>query len=933
METEFVDFGAGPIVKPGKTTIFYKPDGNEIIVGSADSQVSVFKTTPDSRKAAEATVLRHMEEISCLAVNGARFVTAGTDGLVITYKNNEFERILIRSSVAVRSVAFNPEGLKLAIAGDDNDIRVVLVSDNSKIVSLKGHTTSLKCVEYDPSGEYIISSSCDGDVRIWSVGASEPAPRCVKVLKNIMSASKADHSFTAKVSWSPDRSCFAFPGKNNDIRMYTNGMWTPHSVLNNGHTEIISTFSWSPNGYYMATTSEDKLLIIWDVQNKKIVRKAIVVTLITEIAWSPVENQLVFANETGEVFYWDKVIPESNSNLPHPSRIRQNIQKELLEAQSQDPYSLEQKSLEPLSNSRFLDTIASDEDGEDLQSEGDDVDMIDAEDDFVIDDDGAGYTESMKEQERLQNLHQQRMNMNASRTSAPQSVVFNSPSTFQPGETPYNKENRIEPKEGERRYLCFNLVGAIYTIYQDDHSVINAELHDQTMHRNFHFTDYSNFTMAALSESGAVFAVESKEAPPKQKKTRITDDGQEETEEEEEEEFTASVLHYRPLTLRAGGDKDWTFNLPSGEDVIAVAINNVSVIAATSAGFIRVLSLSGVQRHIFSLGNIVTLAAMNDLAFLVFATGPGFTGEQNLEYLLINSETNDVLQKDKIQLTGGSWLTWAGFSETTQIATYDSQSILRVLHRQRRPNQGTWVPIFDGKVYAKSIERSEKYWPVGVLRDRLMCVVLRGENKYPFFPRPAVSEAPLELPLIEPTSETGQIEQAYLSSLYRNLHERDEAEATQKLEEYQDSFDAADIELDKDILRLINLACKAERPSRALDLTHSLRLSESVDKAIRVATYHHLSNLATNLMRIKETKFRFHERVNPVSLNESYASQPSLFESNIPTLENGLSLLEKSEIDTRKRLTVDDDDDVSMGSLEDSSQRKKKPKPFQFSQT
>lgn len=120
----------------------------------------------------------------------------------------------------------------------DNDIRVVLIADNSKIVSLQGHTTSLKSIDYDPTGEYIASSSCDGDIRIWSVGPNEPAPRCVKVLKNITPASKPDHALTAKVLWSPDKSCFAFPGKNNDIRMFTYGLWTPYSTLENGHTEV-----------------------------------------------------------------------------------------------------------------------------------------------------------------------------------------------------------------------------------------------------------------------------------------------------------------------------------------------------------------------------------------------------------------------------------------------------------------------------------------------------------------------------------------------------------------------------------------------------------------------------------------------------------------------------------------------------------------------
>ena len=161
--------------------------------------------------------------------------------------------------------------------------------------------------------------------------------------------------------------------------------------------------------------------------------------------------------------------------------------------QSQEPYSLEPSSLDPQSiephsydsrkkeRNRFFDTMANvdedDDEGEDLGSEGDDVDMMDAEDDFIIDDDGAGYVETAEERQK----HQQRLNLsNVHRNGVAyqKPVVFVPPTTFQPGETPFNKlgNNRQDAAEGERRYLCYNLVGAMYTIHQDNHSIVNVEL-------------------------------------------------------------------------------------------------------------------------------------------------------------------------------------------------------------------------------------------------------------------------------------------------------------------------------------------------------------------------------------------------------------------------------------------------------------------------
>lgn len=523
-------------------------------------------------------------------------------------------------------------------------------------------------------------------------------------------------------------------------------------------------------------------------------------------------------------------------------------------------------SLPALSQSIFADEEASD-----MEEEGDDLDMMEEEgeetediDGFVIDDDGAGYVETPEEaaqngsrQPQASSLSMQG-NAVLGQRQRKLERAFDPPTTFQPCETPYHKPESnpvFDPVQGERRYMAYNLIGAISTIFEDGHSIVNVEFHDQSEYRNFHFTDMLNFSMGAISSAGTVFAVESKENVKRAKKTRINNEDEDDLGSDGEEDDIETIqlnstLYYRPINW--GTDKDWTHHMLPGEDVVSIAINRVSVIATTSLGYVRIFSISGVQRHIFSVENVVSITAMTDLAMIVYSNGPGFNHQQNLEYILINTDTTEVIQKDKIQLTSDSELTWIGFSETNQAATYDSAGILRVLHRQRRPYQGAWVPVFDGHAHATSQERTEKYWPVGVLRDRFMCVVLRGSNTYPFFPRPPLKDIPLQLPLLELSTEVGQLEEQVLRTNASNLHERDEAEATNAEEDYAQTFYEADIEMDIALLKLINIACKSEKVSRALDLTHTLHTSDSVDKAIRIASFHRYTSLAEKMTNIKE---------------------------------------------------------------------------------
>lgn len=742
----------------------------------------------------------------------------------------------------------------------------------------------MKSVDYDCFGNHIISSDVQGNIRIWNVSPEEPVPKCVKVLTDYSYQTDVDSILQTTVRWSPDGSCFAFPGTKSDIRIFKSDIWTPYYALEEQHPANVITLAWSPNGYYLASSAEDNTFVVWDTKTKAKVHIEITSAQITGIAWHPTENEIFLTDVHGSLRVWKDVIPTDDSNYPHPALMRKKPSSGV--SASQQVFKVEKNissSAPPLSSSLFADEAEDDD-------EGDDVDMMDelgeeVEDeelgendmgDFVIDDDGAGYVETPEQaNERKQ---QSRLNMSnggvgsGGGSGVANSVLvqrqrkiesaFNPPTSFQPGETPYHKpeaNSTFAPKQGERRYMAYNLVGAISTIYEEGHSIINVEFHDQSEYRNFHFTDVLNFTMGAISSAGTIYAVEGKEAVKKVKHRESNGDdlGDSDDSDNDEEEATQinSTLYFRPNN--SGSEKDWTHHMLPGEDVVSIAINRISVIATTSLGYVRIFSISGVQRYVFSLENVVSVTAMTDLALIVYSNGPAFGQQQNLDFILLNTETNEVLQKDKIQLTTDSELNWIGFSETNQAVTFDSAGVLRLLYHQRRPFQGRWIPVFDSKSYASANERTEKYWPVGVLRDRLMCVILRGSNTYPFFPRPPVKDIPLQLPLLEQSTEVGQLEESILRIQTCNAHERDEAEATNTEEDYADTFNESDAEMDMALLKLINIACKTEKVSKALDLTYILHTSDSIDKAIKIAVFYRYTSLAEKMTNIKQVKLIF----------------------------------------------------------------------------
>ncbi|KAI8349648.1 hypothetical protein EDC96DRAFT_600038 [Choanephora cucurbitarum] len=910
----------------GPTVVAYKPNAKDLIfAGVNDTGFKVYEVDKYGQEHTGTEIQDQNElNVTCVAVSKIGSVAVGsTDGLVVLYHpDNTFDKILVRSTVPVRHISFHPSGNKVAIATDDNIIRLVLTADNSKIVQLEGHSSPIKTVDYSRDGNRLISTDIDGDIRIWNVSNTAPVPECLKTLSSFIYHTSPDSFSHATAIWHPDSSCFAFPGKDKEIRVFKSGLWAPFYTLQGEHTQNVLTMAWSPNGYYIASSAEDNSVVIWDTQTKK---------------------QFV-SDGYGQLRIWKEVIPTDNSNYPHPAQIRA-----LPPSTSKQPLSKTISSKIPNSQPSYVGgslevdneaTEANDEDDDDDDDMGDDVDMDDEEGeeledegedlgDFVIDDDGAGYKEQPNQSKPISRRTDPRMANVIEQQRQKLEAAFEPPTSFQPGETPYHKPEKgksFDPQPGERRYMAYNLTGAITTIFEGNHSVINVEFHDQTEFRNFHFTDMRNFSVGAISASGTVFAVEGKEAPKKSRSNRDDDDDDEEEEEEDKKLNTLSTLYYRPHTL--GSDKDWTQFMLPGEDVVNLAINRVSVIATTSLGYVRIFSISGVQRHLFSLENVVCVSAMTDMALIVYASGPSFQNQHNLHYLLMNTDSFEILQRDKIQLSADSQLNWIGFSETNQAATYDSAGILRLLHRQRRPYQATWVPVFNSKAYAG--DRTERYWPVGVLRDRFVCIVLRGQNMYPFFPRPPVKDVPLQLPLLDLESEIGSLEEKVIRTHVGTLHERDEAEATNALDEFSETFAEADVEMDVALLKLINLACQSERVSKALDLTDLLHSGESVDKAIRIASHHRYTHLAEKMTHLKASKFmndtEFHKEP---SLADSFRSIPSLHGSTETALNNDLAGLK--QIDSprtyKRNNTFDMDEDDSYL----DTQTSKRAKGFTFS--
>jgi len=90
---------------------------------------------------------------------------------------------------------------------------------------------------------------------------------------------------------------------------------------------------------------------------------------------------------------------------------------------------------------------------------------------------------------------------------------------------------------------------------------------------------------------------------------------------------TPSTVYYRPYDSWAS-QSDWSVTLLPGEDALLVAAGGAasdsmgSVVVATSKGFVRFLSSSGIQRYVWRVGEeMVSIAAGREAVILVHREG------------------------------------------------------------------------------------------------------------------------------------------------------------------------------------------------------------------------------------------------------------------------------------------------------------------------
>lgn len=583
----------------------------------------------------------------------------------------------------------------------------------------------------------------------------------------------------------------------------------------------------------MATAGVDNSLCLWETRSQRLLKTFDdVQNAILAVDWHPTDNVLSYTNNNGELFIREDFVPSDHTKhlkiALQPAPMNSDPLSEVSgNARKQMPNGGKPSGPRRTGEDDYLDDLL----GPDAMSEDGAG--------FIEDDDRAGYAEEI-------NRFGKRSAAATSGRPAKRHEAYPAwqpqiHDAFQPGSTPW---------KGNRRYLCLNLTGFVWTVNQDTHYTVTVEFYDRQEHRDFHFTDPYKYDKACLNDKGTLFSC---------KPTSVSQN--------------KAILYYRPhetWTART----DWRTQLPAGEDVTSMSLSESCIVATTTAGYVRIYSLFGLPLKVYRQKSTpaVTCASWRDYVMTV-GNGPvGGDGTTRLLYTIENVKRDEICQsEDVLAVPEGVELRSVFFSDKGDPCVYDTDGVLLVLQHWRTPGQAKWVPLLDTKTLERlaSGRKDESYWPIAVANNKFHCIILKGGEEYPYFPRPLLSDFDFRVPISsspgasedeedqEVARQKNLEEQFVLASLQQSMHQHlvDNTIATsaQKAE-----VPVMEREVDKVLLQLLAAECREgeERGMKALEIATLMRdrTGKMLEAAGKIAARFQRDILGEKIMQLAERR-------------------------------------------------------------------------------
>ncbi|SCU83979.1 LAFA_0D07206g1_1 [Lachancea sp. 'fantastica'] len=874
-----------------KTSIECSGDGSRLFAVNKSGLTKILQLNKPEEEPDVLETCRDPTSISVLS--NSTFIMGSIKGDVNLYSSQESEsRLLLRCALPVRDVELVHDGKTIAIGGDDLEVTLFSLSEHSE----RAKTTlkvedQVRKLSYNPQMSVLAVSQVNGSIHFYSLTSTTPRhihrlDNCIAshfynddfqdALLQAVDPTEADEALEdvkdpefcdenrvcSRVEWHPHGLQYAVPCQDRSIKIYNLKDYAQIKTLT--YSQIKREFvdiRYSPqNGSYIAALDLDNRLTIWDTNTGEVHTTREIKHKVTNFGWALQSNNSldlhfgtwnggiisirnVAENITKPPILHEKDKPSENNNLFVNS-----------EDEHSDASGNHQNQVDGVENAHGnLD----DSQGlfTDDEASGPKRMHLNDEDDFIDDDDGAGYV-----------VKKPKYTSSASYAPASFNKEIRAPRfryrPYSPGGTPFGTS--------DRRYLTMNNIGYAFTVRTGEgssssRSTVTTSFFDSGRYKEYHFEDLYGYDICSLTEDGALFA---------QSKT--------------------GRLYYRAHSNVESWNK--LVPLQKSEKITSAAATSKKIVVGTSFGYVRTFNLFGVPLEIEKVAPVVALAAQDYKVFAVhFSPHHGITYtlfEQNPQTgsRYYNRETSLPIKlptdfgdddDDELSETFAAFsplgIKSLFFSAYGDPCIFGADDVLLVLSRWRTNAQSRWVPLMDTKLELwKSTNGREvkdlHVWPLGLTFDVLNHILVKGQHVWPDFPMPLPSEMEVRVPLIiksevqlnrdaeneqelqipvQMAAEEEFVRSKFMSELLTDTLEH-EGEVYGNENQILATLNAT---YDKSLLRLFATACSEQDIGKALTLAQELKQDKALNAAVKIAERAELMNLMRRVNDLREARY------------------------------------------------------------------------------